>query len=164
MYMTKLTISRFNYRLLWLENELFIWASALSSRLFIVRTGMAGLLYWKQIRPVWSCKSLLERTTLLRSKLWPKGVMAPAVAPSAYQRCPVSFKHLAACKWLQLELGRGAVGWVHCVTNPQCDWYCSSALPKLEQGLQKTRLNWNKPATYEQEEETKGSVLALFVC
>lgn len=89
--------------------------STLYYRSCIVRIGTAGLPYWRPIRPVWSCKSPLERATSLRSKLWPKGAMAPAAAPSAYQRCPVSFKYSAACKWLEVELSREAVGWVHSV-------------------------------------------------
>lgn len=142
-------VSRVSFQQLQLENELFVPGLALSFRWCIVRVGTAGLLYWKPIRRVWSCRSPQERTTSLRSKLWLKGAMAPAAAPSAYQRCPVSLEHSAACKWLELELGRGAVGWVHRVTNPQCDWCCSWALLKLEQGLQKMyKRNQTK---YEQE-------------
>lgn len=117
------------------------------SRLCIVRTGMAGPLYWKPVRPVWSCRSLLERTTSLRSKLWPKGAMAPAAVPSAYQRCPVSFHTLRSMQMIrvgikQMSSGMGALR----VTNPLCDWYCLSASLWLEQGLQNTHINCNKTA------------------
>lgn len=85
------------------------------SRLCIIRPGTVWLLCWRPIKPVWSFRSPLVKTTSLRSKLSLKGATAAAAVPSAYQRCQVSSKCSAACKWLELELCRK---WDRCtVTN-----------------------------------------------